>query len=73
MNNENGKPVLGRRVYGRKGSEFESIYGTVTGSSACHIESCRGTRLHVKWPDGKRTYPYLTGCIERANGDLEIK
>lgn len=63
---------VGKKVYGRKGTAFAAVAGLVTGTSACRLEGCRGTRLHVKWPDGKRTYPCAKGCTTRDDGDLEI-
>lgn len=63
---------VGKLVYGRKGTEFEKVAGTVTGTSDCRLEGCSGTRLHVKWPDGHRTYPCAKGCKDRPDGNLEI-
>ena len=28
----------------------------------CQMEGCTGMRIHVKWPDGKSTYPCSKGC-----------
>lgn len=63
---------VGKKVYGRKGTKFARVCGKVTNTSICTLEGCGGTRLHVKWPDGKRTYPCAKGCTERPSGDLEI-
>jgi hypothetical protein len=63
---------VGRKVYGRKGTEYENVYGVVTNTSLCGLAGCGGTRLHVKWPDGKRTYPCAKGCSEGADGSLRI-
>lgn len=37
-------------------------------SRPCRLEGCTGMRIHVKWPDGKSTYPCSTGC-ERVDED----
>lgn len=31
-------------------------------SRKCHTECCPGWRIHVRWPDGKNTYPCSCGC-----------
>ena len=64
---------VGKRIYGRKGSDFEKVCGVVTNTGICTLEGCGGTRLSVRWPDGKRTYPCAKGCRQRKNGDLEIR
>lgn len=64
---------VGKKVFGRKGTAFEKVSGTITGVSLCSLGGCSGTRLHVKWPDGKRTYPCAKGCKVRKNGDMEIE
>lgn len=61
---------IGRKVYSR-GSKTRA--GTITGISRCTLSGCRANRVHVRWPDGKRTYPCLKGCRERPDGDLEIR
>ena len=36
--------------------------GTTSGNyHDCTMEGCRGVRLSVKWPDGKRTFPCTKG------------
>lgn len=60
---------IGMRVWTRCGKTV----GVVTGTGLCRMEGCGGTRLHVKWPDGKRTYPCAKGCTSRDNGDLQIE
>ena len=67
-----GGEYVGKKVYGRKGTKFARVCGKVTNTSLCALEGCGGTRLHVKWPDGKRTYPCAKGCTVRDNGELEI-
>lgn len=64
---------VGKKVFGRKGSEMEKVFGTVTNTGICRLSGCGGTSLHVLWSDGHRTYPCAKGCIERENGDLEIR
>ncbi len=68
----NDDQYLNKKVYGRKGTKFEKVCGRVTNTSACTLEGCGGTRLHVLWPDGKRTYPCAKGCRVRKGGNLEI-
>ena len=60
---------VGTRVWSRDGRAC----GVVTGTSLCRLESCGGARLHVRWPDGHRTYPCARGCSVRADGDLQIE
>ena len=60
---------VGTRIWSRGGH----VCGTVTGTSLCRLEGCAGTRLHVRWPDGRRTYPCAKGCSVRADGDLQIE
>lgn len=71
-----GKPVdvsgyVGKRIHPRKGSKVKKP-GIVTEVSTCRMSQCRANRLHVKWPDGKRTYPCMRGVGERPDGSLEI-
>ena len=60
---------VGSKVWSRDGNSC----GVVTGTSLCRLEGCAGTRLHVRWPDGCRTYPCAKGCSVRADGDLQIE
>jgi hypothetical protein len=69
----NNTEYVGKKVYGRHGSEFENVAGEITGTSLCRLEGCGGTRLHVKWPDGQRTYPCAKGCLVQADGSLRIR
>jgi hypothetical protein len=69
----NNAEYVGKKVYGRQGSDFENVAGEVTGTSLCRLEGCGGTRLHVKWPDGKRTYPCAKGCMVQFDGSLRIR
>lgn len=59
--------AMGQRLWNRDGT----IVGTITGTSLCRLEGCGGTRLHVRWPDHRRTYPCTKGCRGRADGDLQ--
>lgn len=63
---------VNKKVYSRAGKEEQAV-GVVTGASACRLDGCGGTRLHVRWEDGKRTYPCAKGCKARPDGDLEIE
>ena len=47
--------------------------GIATGSTRqCTMESCRGTRVYVKWPDGKVTMPCSKGLRACPNGSYQI-
>jgi hypothetical protein len=59
---------VGRKLYSRDGADC----GVVTNTSDCNLSGCGGTRLHVKWADGKRTYPCAKGCGENEDGSLQI-
>ena len=53
-------PLLrkGTVVYDRAGK----IKGRTTGSNRfCRLEGCPGTRIGVRWPDGKITWPCSKG------------
>ena len=63
---------IGRMVFGRRGTDFENVAGVVTNVSGCRLAGCRGLRLHVKWPDGHRTYVCTKGCDEQEDGSLRI-
>jgi hypothetical protein len=69
----NNTKYVGKTVYGRHGSGFEDSAGEITGTSFCRLEGCGGTRLHVKWPDGQRTYPCAKGCMVQDDGSLRIR
>lgn len=68
----NDNEYIGKRVYGRKGTDFAKIAGEITAVSRCRLEGCGAPRLHVRWPDGKRTYPCAKGCDVRKDGNLQI-
>lgn len=68
----NNNDYIGRKVYGRKSTSFARVAGTITATSVCNLEGCRGLRLHVRWPDGKRTRPCSKGCDFRKDGNLQI-
>jgi hypothetical protein len=57
-----------RVLYNRKGNQR----GTITNTSRCPLEGCTGARLHVRWQDGKRTYPCSKGVRERPDGAFQI-
>lgn len=33
-------------------------------SRPCSMEGCTGMRIHVKWEDGRHTYPCSKGCVQ---------
>ena len=57
-------------VYNREGTET----GTVTGRVRwCSMDGCTGTRMQVKWPDGKHTWPCTHGLTERDDMQYQIR
>lgn len=44
---------------GKKKGEIKNL-----SSRRCTMEGCTGVRMHVKWTDGKSTYPCTKGCIQ---------
>jgi hypothetical protein len=58
-----------KKVFSRNGK----YAGVVTNTSRCTLDGCGGTRLHVKWPDGRRTYPCAKGCDALEDGSLQIR
>ena len=54
----------GKKMYGRKGSPAEKIYGIVgKGRRRCPLAGCNGLRVRVVWPDGKVTWPCSKGLL----------
>lgn len=41
-------------------------------SRRCTMEGCGGWRIHVRWPDGKNTYPCSRGCKAIDKDTLQI-
>jgi hypothetical protein len=60
--------LVGKKCFSLDGKEA----GTITGMSECRLEGCRGTRISVRWPDGKRTFPCLRGCTVLSDGNVRI-
>lgn len=44
----------GTIILSRDGKLQGKVFG---GHHLCKLEGCRGSRVGVLWPDGKRTYP----------------
>lgn len=42
-------------------------------SRRCSLEGCNGVRIHVKWPDGKSTYPCSKGCKRVDDETMQIE
>ena len=42
-------------------------------SRPCRMEGCRGWRIHVKWPDGRSTYPCSHSCRIVGPDTLQIE
>lgn len=63
------KIPVGTKVWGRKGTLYEKVCGVTTGSvRRCQLESCGGTGVYVKWPDGKITIPCSNGLVSSKDG-----
>lgn len=41
-------------------------------SRPCQMEGCTGMRMHVKWPDGRSTFPCTKGCEQIDDETLKI-
>jgi hypothetical protein len=55
----------GTSIYDRDGT----CKGVATGSTRmCRLESCRGLRVYVKWPDGHSTMPCSDGLRAYEDG-----
>lgn len=55
-------------LYGQKGTAFENVAGRLTGGEyPCRMESCRGSRVGVRWPDGKITYPCSSQIVHEGD------
>lgn len=52
---ENPKYMLSRD--GKIRGEIRNMH-----SRKCAAEGCPGHRIHVVWPDGKKTFPCSRGC-----------
>lgn len=66
------RSYIGKKVYGRKDTDYGKIAGEITATSHCRLEGCSAVRLHVRWPDGHRTYPCAKGCDVRPDGNFQI-
>ena len=59
-----------------RGNKVHSVSGEIGirtgGEHHCQIESCRGKRLAVRWPDGKHTFPCTRGMKIREDGDWQL-
>ena len=42
-------------------------------SRPCRLEGCTGMRIHVKWPDGRSTYPCSKGCRRIDDDTMKIE
>lgn len=58
---------LPKKVYSRG----RKVTGKPTGSiRACTLEGCRGSRIGVRWTDGKITYPCTKGLKWSPKGQV---
>lgn len=57
--------AISDRIYSSDGL----VFGVKTGGMRrCGLEGCRGTKLGVRWPDGKLTYPCTVGLVSHPTG-----
>ena len=56
--------VSREKVVSRDG-DFNGV--TIGGSYPCKMEGCRGTRLSVRWDDGKVSFPCTKGMTYHDN------
>ena len=47
-------------------SRDSKMRGEITNLRArrCQMSGCTGWCMHVRWPDGKRTFPCIKGCTQ---------
>lgn len=72
-----GKPVdahayIGKLVYPRKGSKLKKPGVVRNVTYGLYGDDREEPRLHVRWSDGRRTYPHAKGVGTRPDGSLEI-
>ncbi len=63
------KPITPRNGISYVMSRNLFMRGDVIGSNPCNLECCKGTRLTVRWPDGRRTFPCSEGMSDTGNKD----
>ena len=56
-------------VYDRDGRECASRSG---GVRPCQTRGCPGTRIFVRWPDGRISEPCTTRLAQRRDGAWQI-
>jgi hypothetical protein len=56
-------------VYDRNGHERAVRTG---GTRACQTNGCLGTRIFVRWPDGRISEPCSTRLAQRRDGAWQI-
>ncbi len=55
----------GIKIYARGGGKTGIASGHV---KPCTLEGCNGTRIMVRWPNGRRTWPCSEGLQKREDG-----
>ena len=61
-------PALGDKLL----SKDKLMEGKIVGYRSCTLEGCRGTRIGVRWPDGKLTWPCSKGCGTTEDGTWKV-
>lgn len=59
------------KMLSRNGSMIGEIKNL--NSRRCKLEGCTGVRIHVKWPNGRSTYPCSKGCKQIDADTLQIE
>lgn len=60
--------IVGEKLYARDGHSC----GTIISTRRCDLGGCGGTRVCVRWKDGKHTWPCLKGCKVRKDNHYQI-
>lgn len=54
-------------------SRDRALVGKTTGTTTrCQLEGCRGTRVWVRWEDGRLSKPCDRGLTRESDGSLHI-
>jgi hypothetical protein len=57
------------QIISRNGKETGTLTG---GKRQCQMEGCYATRIGVRWPDGKLTFPCSAGMKTVKRGKKEL-
>lgn len=65
-----GKYDTATHVYSKSGANIGVITG---GQRPCLLADCGGTRVGVRWEDGRVSFPCAKGMKFRLDGQLQIQ